>query len=344
MSRKPMQVVFIVPRVDKPSTRYRVLQYLPFLEAAGINCQVVPFSKARVNWWRLWKQMRDADAVFVQKRLSNGLELEFLKRAARNLIYDFDDAVMYKDDAASSSESSRQMERFRQMVQSANLVIAGNSYLKNQADKFHPEEICVLPTPVDSRLYPPQALNGEKSEIVLGWLGSRSTLKYLADIIPALEELGRRFPAVKLKIVADDFFEMREMTVVKVPWTPVGEVAALYSFDIGLMPLRDDVWTRGKCGFKLLQYMAVGLPVVCTPVGINAEIVDDGVTGYWAWTSSDWVDKVERLISNPRLRADMGQRGQSKLQSLYSLEVTAAQFVNAIVRVIRKKSEMAEAK
>lgn len=316
-----MRILFLVPRLDKASTRYRVLQYLPFLEAAGSTCTVRPLSRAPRQWGMLLREVRRADVVVVQKKLFSRFEILLLRRLARRLVYDFDDAVMYKDAAASDRQQRRQRRRFEITVARADLVIAGNRYLRQEALTANPR-VELLPTPLDLeryRLRPPMADNG----VVLGWIGSRGTLKYLQQLTPVLEEVGRRFPGVRLKIVADAFFDLRALPVEKKPWSEAEEIADLHSFDIGLMPLADDVWTRGKCGFKLLQCMAVGLPVVCSPVGINAEIVSDGVEGFWATDQTEWVQRLGELIADAGLRAAMGERARRKVESGYSLAVAA---------------------
>jgi glycosyltransferase involved in cell wall biosynthesis len=167
-------------------------------------------------------------------------------------------------------------------------------------------------------------------DVVLGWIGSRGTLKYLKEIAPALEVIGERFPGVKLKIVADDFFGLERLPVIKKSWSATDEIADLHSFDIGLMPLTDDVWTRGKCGFKLLQCMAVGLPVVCSPVGANRQIMADGVEGYWASNHAEWVEKLAALINDATLAQAMGRRGREKVQQTYSLQANAPLLIQAL--------------
>jgi glycosyltransferase involved in cell wall biosynthesis len=208
----------------------------------------------------------------------------------------------------------------------ADLVIAGNRYLKEQTQAWNPR-VEVLPTPLDTASYVSRPVMPERGEVVLGWIGSRGTLKYLYDIAPALEELGRRFPKLKLKIVADDFFSLEHLEIVRKPWSAADELADLHSFDIGLMPLRDDEWTRGKCGFKLLQCMAVGLPVVCSPVGMNTEIVTDGREGFWATTQEEWTEHLSRLIVDAGLRQAMGRQGRQKIEQTYSLAVNAPKLL-----------------
>lgn len=326
----PLQVLFLVPRLDKASTRYRVLQYFPALEAAGIRHEIRALSKTARHWLQLIRQVRAADVVFVQKKLFSFLELSLLRRLSKRLIYDFDDAVMYKDGPASAEQHARQRRRFAATAARADLLIAGNDYLCEEARACHRPTI-MIPTPLDMTRYAARTpAEDAKEDVVLGWIGSRGTLKYLKEIAPALEALGERFPGLTLKIVADEFFDLEHLPVIKKNWSAADEIADLHSFDIGLMPLTDDVWTRGKCGFKLLQCMAVGLPVVCSPVGANRQIVTDGVEGYWASSQTEWVEKLASLINDPVLARAMGKRGREKVLQTYSLQTNAPLLIQSL--------------
>jgi glycosyltransferase involved in cell wall biosynthesis len=303
------------------------LQYVPCLERGGVTCSVKSLSKTSRGWYSLARQLRQTDLVFIQKKLFTYPELFLVRKMAKRLVYDFDDAVMFKDRAASPRQQERQQRRFASTVRKADLVIAGNSYLKEQTLPWNPH-VEVLPTPLDTASYPEKPAVSESGEVVLGWIGSRGTLKYLHDIAPSLEELGRRFPRLKLKIVADDFFSLEQLEVIRKPWSAVDEIADLHSFDIGLMPLRDDKWTRGKCGFKLLQCMAVGLPVVCSPVGMNTEVVTHCREGFWATTAEEWTEHLSRLIIDADLRRTMGRQGRQKVEEKYSLAANAPKILH----------------
>ena len=334
MPAPPRQVLFLVPRLDKASTRYRVLQYLPALEEAGIRHRVRAVSKTSRNWLQLVREVRAADVVFIQKKLFSIFEIALLRRLSSRLIYDFDDAVMYKDVPASEREHGRQRRRFVATAVRADLLIAGNEYLCQEARTASQRPAIVIPTPLDtSRYLPGEKKNAEDNGIVLGWIGSRGTLKYLREIAPALEALGTRFPGMTLKIVADEFFDLSHMQVIKKEWSAADELADLHSFDIGLMPLSDDIWTRGKCGFKLLQCMAAGLPVICSPVGANRQIVTDGVEGFWAASLDEWVERITVLAGNASLAEAMGRRGREKVQRSYSLEATVPLMLQALMQL-----------
>jgi glycosyltransferase involved in cell wall biosynthesis len=322
-----LKVLFLVPRLDKASTRYRVLQYLPYLAQEGIDYEIVALSRQSRNRLSLARRIRNSDTVFIQKKLFSFLDLYWVRKLAKRMVFDFDDSVMYKSGPASRRQQQRQQRRFAVTAGKADLVIAGNRYLQQEALPFN-REVRLLPTVLDMDRYIAREESGDKTrEVVLGWIGSRGTLRYLQDIGPALEELGRRWPGLKLKIVADDFFDLNNVQVIKKPWSAADEIADLHSFDIGLMPLTDDIWTRGKCGFKLLQCMAVGLPVVCSPVGVNADIVTDGREGFHATTREEWVAKLDALIADSDLRRQMGQRGRLRVANAFSLAINGPPFV-----------------
>jgi glycosyltransferase involved in cell wall biosynthesis len=322
-----LKVLFLVPRLDKASTRYRVLQYLPHLDQEGIDYEIVALSRQSRNRLSLARRIRNFDTVFIQKKLFSFLDLYWVRKLAKRMVYDFDDSVMYKSGPASRRQQQRQQRRFAVTAGKADLVIAGNRYLQQEALPFN-REVRLLPTVLDMDRYIAREESGDKTrEVVLGWIGSRGTLRYLQDIGPALEELGRRWPGLKLKIVADDFFDLNNVHVIKKPWSAADEIADLHSFDIGLMPLTDDIWTRGKCGFKLLQCMAVGLPVVCSPVGVNADIVTDGREGFHATTREEWVAKLDALIADSDLRRQMGQHGRLRVADAFSLAINGPPFV-----------------
>lgn len=323
-------VLFLVPRMDKASTRYRVLQYLPFLDKAGIKYTIETLSGGWKSILALTSQLRNADCVFIQKKLFSPFELFWIRLFSQRIVFDFDDAIMHKDRPASLSQQSRQERRFAATARKSDLVIAGNSYLLDIASAYN-EKLVNIPTVLNMDRYTcKEPHENEGNDIVLGWIGSRGTLKYLKHISPALEELGRKWPGVKLKIVADDFFSLKNLTVIEKKWSSQDEISDLHSFDIGLMPLIDDPWTRGKCGFKLLQCMAVGMPVVCSPVGANTEIVFDGNEGFWASTQQEWFARLALLIEDQSLRTEMGRKGREKVDKYFSLEANAPLFIRSL--------------
>jgi hypothetical protein len=220
------------------------------------------------------------------------------------------------------------------MVNASDLIIAGGHHLKQEAMRYVAgDKVHVIPTVVDIERYTPKQDVSHKTDVMLGWIGSQRTLQYLKALMPVFEELGRRLPAVQLKIVCNAFLDVPTMLVIKKDWSEADEVADLQGFDIGLGPLPDDVWTRGKCGFKLIQCLAVGVPVVCSPVGANKEIVRDGEEGFWARDNNECVDRLSVLIRDRQLRKRMGEQGRKRIEKDYSLQAMAPQLAKVPIDI-----------
>jgi len=318
-----MRVLFLVHGRERPSTRYRVFQYLPYLEGNGIRTKVIPFPRGLKDTFRLYPLLKGHDVVFLQRRRPSWPVLQLLKAASRRLIYDFDDAIMYRNSSQNPFSATRR-RAFARTVKICERVIAGNSFLAEEAKKYT-EKVAIVPTVIDVRKYPVKGKRGG-DKITIGWIGSASTLPYLQDIRPVFEELGKKYRNLQLKIICDSFFDCESLPVIKKPWKEEEEVDDLKSCDIGVTPSRDDLWSRGKCNLKTLQYLAVGVPVVCTPVGSNRDIVRDGINGFWARNLQEWVEKLSVLIEDPSLRERMGVRGREIVEEEFSLDVWAPRF------------------
>jgi glycosyltransferase involved in cell wall biosynthesis len=237
------------------------------------------------------------------------------------------------DDRSPELPSRKRKRDFARTVKLADAVIAGNKYLADHALEFS-GKVKVLPTGLRLEDYSVVADRGQSSRVVLVWIGSKSTLKYLAEIKPALEEIGSRFDNAILRIICDDFLGLNNMEVEERRWSGQTQVLDLATSDIGLAPLPNNRFTRGKCGFKILQYAAAKLPVVASPVGVNAEYVCDGVTGFHAINISQWIDKIGELIENAELRKRMGQEGHVQVQQ-FDLKVLAKQLLGTIKECLK---------
>jgi glycosyltransferase involved in cell wall biosynthesis len=276
-------------------------------------------------------QANDFDAVFLHKKILNPFDAYYLKKYAKKIIYDFDDAVMFDDKQPERPHHKRQTS-FRRTATLADLVIAGNVYLAEHARRFNPN-VEILPTGLDTKAYNAAAKKAGDGKIRLVWIGSRPTLPHLKHISPALEEIGSRFNNVVLRIISDEFFDLQNIPVEKKSWSLETEAAELVNSDIGLAPLADNNFTRGKCGFKILQYQAAGLPVVASPVGVNAQLVRNGVNGYHAAAVMDWVEKLSALVKDTSLRTRMGQAAAQTVSS-FDLDAIGPRLVALITKVI----------
>jgi len=324
------KVLILIQGFEVPGSRYRILQYLPYLEAAGLECRVMKFPGSFVGSLRLLGMLPAYDCVFVQKKRVHGPMLTLLRKRAKRIVYDFDDAVMYRDSFSPSPCSKTRQTRFADMVRSSDHVIAGNSFLLEHAQVIN-RNATLIPTSLDIGRIAVQSRPAPTDRVVIGWIGSRATIGYLRMFKDVWEELGRRYPSkVELKIVCDTFFDCGHIPVRKVAWSGETEYDELRSMDIGVMPVTDDPWSRGKCGFKILQYFAAGVPAVASPVGVNRDLVIHGVTGFQAADRGEWLAHLSRLVEDAALREKMGLAGRKLLEKGYTVDVNAPKLAAII--------------
>jgi glycosyltransferase involved in cell wall biosynthesis len=318
----------LVERVDHVCCRYRVAAFRPFWERADCHLTILPLPSRWWDWFSLSKALRRADAVLLQRKLLQPWQLRLLRRSSRFLLFDLDDAVFLRDSFAKKGlHCKRRERRYLATVAAADAVVAGNPFLKKwTAHWTHRDHVHVIPTCVDPSAYPLAGHQATGLDVQLVWVGSSSTLKGLHATRPLLEHLGRSIPGIRLKLVCDRFLELRDMPVVPCPWKEATEAAEIAAADIGISWLPDDLWSRGKCGLKVLQYMAAGLPVVANPVGVQAEMVRDGETGFLAETPAQWAEAIGRLAYDPALRRQMGQAARRRVEEEFSLRAGAERW------------------
>lgn len=329
-----MKVLFLIQGFQVAASRYRVLQYLPYLESKGVEATVRLYPRTLRENIQFFATLPQYDIVFLQRKRFNQPRLALLRKRANRIIYDFDDSVMYRNSKAKDPISQTRRRRFVQMIKASDFVIAGNEFLKNQVLPIH-SNVEVIPTPIDQERYHLKRYPVGKERVILGWIGDHGSIHYLEKMRPLFEKLGKRYPYVDLKVVCDVFFDCEQMKVIKKYWSSEEEVSDLQSFDIGLMPLIDDPWSWGKCGLKIIQYQGVGVPVVCTPVGINRDLVEDGVNGFYAMTPEEWEEKLSILIENPILREKMGVEGRKRVLNRYTIQSCAPRLLSVLERVAR---------
>lgn len=340
--RDKVKVVFVVPAGDRPSTRYRVNNLLPVLRDRGIECDVAQVPNSLAARFGLFRRCKWYDIVFLQRKL---LPLPFfwcLRANSRFLVYDFDDAVAYREPADSrcseveSYHSRTRARRFSRTIRGADLVIAGNQYLAGLVAEHGARgvEVEVLPTSIDIERWKPKIWEREvDGGVVLGWMGTKSNLRYVHKLAPVFGKLAQLYPQVKLKLVCDVFVDVPGISMEKKLWSEAEESDDARSFDVGLAPLPDNPWTRGKCGFKILTYSASAIPVVCSPVGANREAVVDGETGFFASTEEGWLEKLLLLIEDGELREKMGSSGRHHVAANYSSELTGSRLAELLKSV-----------
>jgi glycosyltransferase involved in cell wall biosynthesis len=322
-----------------PSSRYRIYQYIPYLREAGIEVTVAPLFKA--GWFRILNMRGSplrtaAKALYAAMRFSvrvwdllkvgrydlycfehqafpyfPALLEKIAKRINPNMILEFDDAIFL---------TPLHGRKIPKLVAMSQHVIVGNSYLKDYAMKFNPL-VSVIPTVVDTEKYRAKQDYRPQEQVQIGWVG-------LAYNLFCLKQLERTFQKLKLEVgdfiftvICSQGLIMKGVETVFKPWSYNNEVEAIQCLDIGIMPLPDDEWARGKCGLKILQYMACGVPVVASPIGVNQDIIKDGENGFLAATDNEWFEKLVLLKSNEELRRKLGQKGRETVEQHYSLKL-----------------------
>jgi len=314
--------------------RFRVKEFIPFFKKHGIKVELVRVSENILSRYRNFRRLSDFDMVIVQRKLLSPIDLFFVRHFAKKMVFDFDDSIMYRSSRHDNHHSWSKMNKFKSMMRTVDGVIAGNTYLKHEASRFiSPEEIYVMPTIVDLEEYSVKNYGRKNKDFIIGWIGTSGNLHYLKSIAHALEKLNDKYKNIKLKIVCDDFFDLNNIEVIKKIWRPEDVEEDLKSFDVGVMPIKDDLWTRGKCGLKVVQYLAAGVPAVVSPVGLNRDLAIPGKTGLWADDIDDWTDKISELIDNRKKRMNMGLAGRKLVEEKYSLQAQAPRYL-AILRKI----------
>jgi len=331
-----MKVLFLIQGYSVAASRYRVLQYLPFLQSNGVEATVSLYPRNLKENFRFFNALPQYDIVFLQRKRFNQPRLGWLRRKAKRILYDFDDAVMFRNSKAKGPFSQTRRRRFIQMIKASDFVIAGNEFLKHEVLPFNPN-VEVIPTSIDQNRYYLKDYMIKKERVTLGWIGDHGSIHYLEKMKPIFERIGKRHPYVELKIICDTFFDCEQMKIIKKFWSSEEEVVDLRSVDIGLMPLVDDPWSWGKCGLKIIQYQGVGIPVICTPVGINRDLVEDGVNGFLAMSPEEWEEKLSILIADPKLREKMGIEGRKRVLEGYTVQACAPRLFSVLKQVMEDK-------
>jgi glycosyltransferase involved in cell wall biosynthesis len=313
-----MRVLFLLSKRQPPSSRLRITAMVPALEAAGWRCSVLPIPSDPLGRLGMIRAGARHDVVVLQKKTSLHLpELWLLRRANPRLVFDFDDAVMFHELEHGKPLRVKSFAKFVRTVRACRAVVAGNEFLAGFARPLCPA-VHVLPTPIDTERYQPREWGAAEPGVTVGWLGTPGGLPHVAALGEVFRDVAAAVPGFRLKIVSSQFIAIPGVEVVQKRYHLEEEVADLQSFDVGIMPLRDSLWTRGKCGFKILQYMGVGVPVVASPVGINGELVRPGATGFLAGEAEEWREALLALARDRALRARLGAAGRARVVQHYS--------------------------
>jgi glycosyltransferase involved in cell wall biosynthesis len=322
-----------------PSSRYRIYQYIPYLHEAGIEVTICPLFKEL--WFHIldirWPPLRvAAKAIYALTRLFVRIwdllkvgrydlyVLEhqafpyvpaFLEQIAKkinpNMFLEFDDAIFL---------TLLHRRKLPRLIKMSKHVIVGNHFLKDYAIQCNPN-VTVIPTVVDTERYKPKEDYRAQGQVIIGWIGLAYNLPYVQRLEGTFQKLKAEVGDFIFTVICSKGLIMDGGELVFKPWSYDNEVEDIRSLDIGIMPLADDDWAKGKCGLKVLQYMACGVPVVASPVGVNAEIIRDGENGLLAATAKEWLEKLTLLVLDEGLRRKLGQKGRETVENHYSLKL-----------------------
>ena len=319
------RILFISKGENAPSTRYRALAYFSALRSDGWEPEHVTVRDNPLSRLQLLNRAGRADVVVILRKTFSAPFFRLLRLCSKHLVLDLDDAIFCR---SNGTLSRTRRNRFARLARRCRQIWAGNEYLADACRQYN-RAVSTLPTSLWPGKY---SLEAEKParHIDLVWIGSRSTRKYLDTGLPALENLADSLPHIRLKIVADFDLNSERLSTIGVPWSEENEAFALSSAHIGIAPMPDNPWTRGKCGLKVLQYMAAGLPVVSSPAGVNGVIVENGITGFLADGAEAWQKAIEKLVHDPDLRLVMGEAGRKRVLERYSVDVTYQRMARAL--------------
>jgi glycosyltransferase involved in cell wall biosynthesis len=343
------------------SSRVRFYQYFPYLRSHGVEITSAPFfnddyvqsiyagravsatSFLSAYGKRLLTVLRSSryDLIWVEKELFPWLPAWFeklLPATGSPYIVDYDDAVFHRYDLHKSSFVRFLLKhKIDRVMQRAAMVVAGNDYLANRAKKAGAKRIETLPSVVDVKSYTPRT-GGISSPFRIGWIGSPVTAPYLSLVKEALTQLAREAEIHLVWIGAGDSTPFPNIPTTILSWDEKLERSIGELFDVGIMPLVDGPFERGKCGYKLVQYMAAGLPVIASPVGVNQQMVEPGVNGFLASSTQQWLDAFRSLLQHRSLAMDMGRASRQKAEQKYNLKGTAPKLLDLFTSMQKVKN------
>lgn len=347
-----MRVLFVCEGRTVPATRFRVEQYIPYFERAGQECTLRYGYGYNYNRWALGRgalaykgacalrkllaasDIRRVDLVVLQRSFLpfSALPEQLLARLRVPFVFDFDDAVYL---AARGVPNARRAQTLERVSSAATRITAGNPYLARRAGQ--PGKTHVVPTGVDTKRYVPATRWSR--DIVIGWIGTSHNLTFVRQILPSLLRVLRANAGVRLRLVSNcRLLELEGVERVEQwEWSAREEVAALQSFDIGLMPLEDNELARGKCAFKIIQYMSVGIPVVASRVGANIEVVRNSGAGLLVPPGEAWDPVLQELLDNGSLRRDMGMAGRTHAVERYDAERVASEYLSVFADALQPR-------
>jgi glycosyltransferase involved in cell wall biosynthesis len=329
-----LRLVALVESVDHVCCRYRLAPFCATLACAGHHLAIRPLPRSPFGRLAIGYGLDESEAIIVQRKLLPVWVVELLRRRVRKLIFDFDDAVWLRDSYSSRGfVDPKRARRFEAIVRACDLVIAGNEYLAAEAARHTAaDRVIVIPTCVEPSKYT-VSQHANYRNVQLVWVGSASTLRGLEQFKETLSAVGQGIPGIRLKLICDKFMQIPNLAVDACMWKQETEAEDIAAADIGISWVPDDPWSRGKCGLKILQYQAAGLPVVANPVGVHRDMVRDGETGFAANSTEEWVRALTRLANEPGLRLRLGSAGRRQLEDRYSVMAGTQSWLTALERL-----------
>jgi glycosyltransferase involved in cell wall biosynthesis len=329
------KIVFLTKGEDAPSFRYRLKPLIESLESKGHKCHIVLVDSSNYIWriWQHYKLLKSASAIICHKLLLPRVEVNLLNYLNNHLFLDVDDAIFLKEPKWVGHKRPRSKIReskFKYIASTCKFNITGNQHLKNKIESLGGKAI-ILPTGTEANTYTNMEDKGS-SLCRIVWIGLPTNLRYLEMIHSVFKTLQEKYPTLRLRIICSKFPDWEDVTMEKIFWSKYIEYQTLAESDIGIMPLDDSEYSKGKCAFKLLQYMAAGLPCVASPVGANKEVIDNGETGFLANTEKEWIDTLSLLIENKEMRKTMGNKGREVSATEYNQENIARRYADFIIK------------
>ena len=321
--------------LEQPSFRHRMRSLVEPLQAAGwhVRCEQFPSGRYGLRTWERRGLWAWADVTILHQIKLSALEARLFAGLSQRSVFDVDDAIYVRKPrrlGEAPDQSYWRKQKFFATCRLVNVVAAGNQVLARVARRSA-RDIAVLPTSIDVGCYRQSHASADQPPTI-AWIGSPENLTYLEILRPALVRLSKRYP-LKLRVICSRFPQWDDVDIEPIVWSSATEAESLAGAHIGVMPLSDDAWARGKCAFKLLQYMAAALPCVASPVGANTEAVIDAFNGFHAADSEAWETGLEKLILSPQLRAEQGANGLAHVRERYSMQVYRSNYLAMLTRL-----------
>lgn len=361
------KILFITShrRNRAPGQRFRFEQFYTYLESNGFHCEHSNlisddddahlyskgkyFQKYGILMKAIFRRLKDVsraneyDIVFIHREallLGSSYFEKRLSKTKAKLVYDFDDSI-WLGDTSDANKKLRWLKypgKIAKIISISDVVFAGNKYLANYASYYN-SNVKIVPTTIDTDEYKRDP-NSRRTDgkVCIGWTGSITTIKHFEFAIPILRKLKEKYgDKLVIRVIGDKNYTNPELDIKGIAWSKENEVQELSSFDIGIMPLPDDEWSKGKCGLKGLQYMALEIPAIMSPVGVNSEIIQDGINGYLAKNDQEWLEKLSSLIDNAALRETMGKAARQTVIDKYSTDSEKGNYIKYFNELLQSK-------